>query len=549
MRVAVAQYNPTVGDVAGQVGRVLETAAQTSGTGVDLLVLPELYLVGYPPKDLLERRWFIDQVEEGIARIVAESAHWPEMGVLVGAPLVNGGANGKDLVNAAVLIYRGRVEAKVVKSLLPTYDVFDESRYFCPAASVHPVPFRGELLGIHVCEDAWNDPEMWSGHSPYEVDPIAALAAEGATLFVNISASPYSVGKESVRYRLLRNHAVRHRRPFLYVNQVGGNDELVFDGRSVALDAEGRPIAVLPSFEEALQVVDLAASGTSDVYPLEDEVETVRKALVLGLRDYTRKTGFQRAVLSLSGGIDSALTCVLAVEALGAENVMGITMPSQFSSSGSVTDSRRLAANLGIELREIPIRGIYETYLAALAPHFAGRPMDTAEENIQARIRGNLVMAFSNKFGHLLLSTGNKSEMAVGYSTLYGDMSGGLAVISDVPKTMVYALARHMNRDGEVIPQASIDKAPSAELRPNQTDQDTLPPYAVLDPILQCYVEDGLSIDEIVSRGYDESTVRWVVRAVDRNEFKRRQAAPGLKVTSKAFGFGRRMPIAARFSA
>lgn len=547
MKIAVAQYNPLVGDVEGQVRRVLETVDQVAGSGAELVVFPELYLVGYPPKDLLERRWFIAAVEEGLRQIVAHSARHPDLGILVGTPLPNGGASGKPLVNAAVLVYRGRVEAAVQKSLLPTYDVFDESRYFGPAEAIRPVPFRGEVLGISICEDAWNDEALWPGRRPYDLDPISILAQQGATLFLNISASPYSVGKESVRYRLLCNHARRHRTPFLYVNQIGGNDELIFDGRSMALDGTGEPIAVLPSFRETLTVVDMATPGEVGAFRPEEEIATVHDALVLGLADYARKTGFSKAVMGLSGGIDSSVTCALAVRALGAENVLGITMPSEYSSAGSVSDSQRLAENLGIPLRVIPIADIYQAYIAALEPHFEGRAMDVTEENIQARIRGNLWMAFSNKFGYLVLSAGNKSEMAVGYATLYGDMSGGLSVISDVPKTMVYELARYMNRQREVIPPGPLTKAPSAELRPNQKDEDTLPPYEILDPILQGYIEEGLSVAEIVAQGFDEATVRWVVRAVNRNEFKRRQAAPGLRVTSKAFGFGRRMPIAARF--
>lgn len=549
MRIAAAQYNPIVGDVPGQTERILRTMEQVAGEDVDLVVFPELYLVGYPPKDLLERTWFIEQVREALETLRTESARFPHTGLLVGMPLPNGPGSGKALVNAAVLVYRGRVEAIRTKSLLPTYDVFDEERYFEPCHDVQVVPFKGEVLGVNICEDAWNDPDLWPSRRVYDNDPIAELAAQGATLFINISASPYSRGKEAVRFRLISGHAERHGVPFLYVNQVGANDELVFDGRSIAVDARGRPIRVLRSFGEELTTVDMATPGTADGYEPEEEIATVHDALVLGISDYARKTGFGRAVIALSGGIDSAVTAALAVRALGSENVMGITMPSPFSSRGSVEDSRRLAENLGIELRTISITRIYHDYLAALEEHMAGREPDVTEENIQARIRGNIVMAFSNKFGHLVLSTGNKSEMAVGYATLYGDMSGGLAVISDVPKTMVYELARYMNREREVIPPDTLTKPPSAELRPNQTDQDTLPPYDILDPILHYYVEEGRSVREIVAEGYDEDTVRWVVRAVNRNEFKRRQAAPGLRVTSKAFGFGRRMPIAARYRA
>ncbi len=549
MRIAVAQLNPTVGDVRGQTERALEIYAQMARQGADLVVLPELYLVGYPPRDLLERAWFVEQVDEALDRLRDATEDHLDTGLLLGAPVRNGGNSGKSLYNAAVLLYRGRIESVRAKSLLPTYDVFDETRYFAPATRLDVVPFRGEMLGINVCEDAWNDPALWPARVPYAHDPIAILAEQGATLFINISASPYWRGKESIRYRLISGHARRHGVPFVYVNQVGGNDELLFDGRSLAVDASGAPIALFPSFEESVDIVDTSAQGTPDGYEPEEGIATVHKALVMGVRDYARKCGFKTAVIGLSGGIDSSVTVCVAAEALGADNVLGLSMPSQYSSTASVEDARALADNLGIGFRIIPIGDVFDAYIRALEEPFRGLEPNVAEENIQARIRGNLWMAFSNKLGHLVLSAGNKSELAVGYCTLYGDMSGGLAVISDVPKTMVYELAHYINRDHTVIPQASITKPPSAELRPNQTDQDTLPPYDVLDAILEQYIEEGCSIDEIVGEGYAEETVRWVVSTVNRNEFKRRQAAPGLKVTTKAFGSGRRMPIAAHFEA
>ncbi|MGE5586217.1 MAG: NAD+ synthase [Bacillota bacterium] len=563
MRVSIAQLDPTVGDIDGNKRRLLETLANVcaargrtvagagDGDDVDLVVFPELFLVGYPPRDLLQLQWFIDACEGAVNEICKASVGFPGVGVLFGTPLRSTGArSGKGLQNCAVLVCDGQVVARQAKSLLPTYDVFDEARYFDPAAEVKPVPFKGETLGISICEDAWNDPDLWPGRRMYDFDPIAALVRAGATLIVNISASPFHAGKDALRYRLISNHARRHGVPFVYVNQVGANDEIVFDGRSMAVDAGGRPIAVCPAFVEHVREVDMSGQGVAGPYVPQDTAESVHDALVLGVRDYMRKTGFARAVVGLSGGIDSALTCCLAVRALGRENVLGISMPSPYSSRGSVEDSRRLAENLGIEFKVIPISSIYASYLDALAPHFAGAEPDITEENIQARIRGNILMAFSNKFGHLVLSTGNKSELAVGYCTLYGDMSGGLAVLADVPKTMVYELARYVNRSSgsEVIPRAIIEKAPSAELKPNQTDQDTLPPYEVLDAILHGYIEEGESPEDLVRRGFARETVEWVVRAVRRSEYKRRQAAPGLKVTSRAFGVGRRMPIAARYS-
>jgi NAD+ synthase (glutamine-hydrolysing) len=544
----MAQLNPTIGDFAGNVEKLERTLAACANEAPDLVVFPELYLCGYPPRDLLERAWFIYQSMDAVTRVREVSRRYPGMGLLVGVPLPTNRLTGKGLYNAALLIEDGRVLQQQNKSLLPTYDVFDEARYFDPAQTTSVVPFHGERLGISICEDAWTDPELWL-RPPYDFDPIGALAEAGATTLVNISASPFWAGKEEIRYRLLSNHARKHGLPLVFVNQVGANDELVFDGRSLYLDRSGSPCAVFPSFAERVQTVDTDRSDCVEVYQAQSTIGSVHQALVLGIRDYLRKTGFRQVVLGLSGGIDSALTCALAVAALGPENVIGVTMPAPYSSSGSVEDSRQLARNLGIRLLEIPISEVFAAYLKTLTPFLEGRAPDVTEENIQSRIRGNTLMALSNKFGYLVLTTGNKSELAVGYCTLYGDMSGGLAVIADVPKTMVYELARYMNRNGEIIPQASLTKPPSAELRPNQTDQDTLPPYDILDGILKLYVDEGRSLAEIVEQGYERETVRWVLRAVDRNEYKRWQAAPGLKVTSKAFGMGRRMPVAARYSA
>jgi NAD+ synthase (glutamine-hydrolysing) len=547
MKITIGQVNAVVGDVRGNSARMKDALARLAGQ-TDLIVFPELALVGYPPKDLLEKAWFIDQVETAMAELIDFSAGYPETGLLVGAPLPTGRSTGKALANSALLICGGQLLFRQDKSLLPPYDVFDEARHFDPADRVGVVGFKGETLGISICEDAWNDPEFWPEHLLYEFDPIQELADQGATVLINISASPFHMGKDDVRFRLIQNHARRHRLPFIFANQVGGNDELIFDGGSMSFDGAGQPLSVGPYFSEEWITVDTARRGDPGLQPPLDKVAAVYQALVLGIRDYLQKCGFKRAVIGLSGGIDSALTACLAVAALGKENVLGITMPSPYSSGGSVNDSRELAANLGIEFREISIVKTFEAYLETLAPHFAGSQPDVTEENIQARIRGNILMAFSNKYGYLALSTGNKSELAVGYCTLYGDMSGGLSAISDVPKTLVYQLAEYVNRERELIPRSTLTKAPSAELRPDQKDQDSLPPYDILDAILQDYVEEGRSAEEITARGFDPETVRWVIRTVDRNEYKRRQAAPGLRITSKAFGVGRRMPVAKRLN-
>lgn len=547
MQIAIAQLNPLVGDISDNAERLLEFARKCHAAGADLVVFPELYLVGYPPRDLLEKRWFIDDVEAAIAAIARASSEFAGTGVLFGAPTRTGEQIGAGLHNSAILIESGQVVAVRHKSLLPTYDVFDELRYFDPASDISPVEFKGETLGISICEDAWNLPELWPDQRLYRREPISELAAQGATVMINLSASPFYAGKDRVRHDLIASHARRHRVPFVYANQVGGNDELIFDGGSLALDGRGRILIAWQHFGEEIRIIDSRAEGREDHEPLE-EIAAVHEALLLGVNDYLYKCGFTRAVIGLSGGIDSAVTCALAAEALDPENVLGVTMPSMYSSEGSVSDSRALAENLGIKLEEVAIADIYDAYVGSIRP-LIPPPPGTTEENIQARIRGNILMAISNEHGHIVLSTGNKSEMAVGYCTLYGDMSGGLAVLADVPKMMVYELAEFINRDGEIIPRNTIEKAPSAELRPDQTDQDTLPPYPVLDAILELYVEEGLSSEEIVAEGFDAETVGWVVGAVNRNEYKRRQAAPGLKVTTKAFGTGRRMPIAARYEA
>ncbi len=471
------------------------------------------------------------------------------LGILIGAVEPNEARGGRPLHNVAVLCHRGRVVARHRKTLLPTYDVFDEDRYFEPGHGMGPVLFKGVRLGLTVCEEVWNDPAFWPRRR-YPRDPVADLAAQGVDLMLNISSSPFEMGKASVRREMIRQHAQRHEVPFLYLNQVGGNDELIFDGHSIGVDARGELMLRLPDFEEAFVTLEVpAATGAGRLLApvAESRLEEAWKALCLGLSDYVRKCGFERVVLGLSGGIDSAVTAVLATEALGADKVTGIAMPTRYSSPHSLTDAEALAVNLGIAYHVVPIDDIFQSYLDGLGS-ILPPPPGVAEENIQARVRGAVLMAYSNKHGCMLLSTGNKSELAVGYCTLYGDMCGGLAVINDVPKTLVYELARYVNRRRPVIPESSITKPPSAELKPNQTDQDTLPPYDLVDRVIEGYVERGQDPEMLIAQGIDRAVVEDVVGRIDRNEYKRRQAAPGLRITSKAFGVGRRFPIAASYT-
>jgi len=545
MKISIAQLNPTVGDIEENLKKMVDALEQGNREGSDLVVLPELFLPGYPPRDLLERSWFIEQNQQALQKMLNISAAFPSTGILFGVPLESTNP-GRGLYNSAVLIYRGEILASQHKSLLPIYDVFDEARYFDPAPEIHTVVFKGETLGISICEDAWNDPELWHQRRIYNFDPIEALAQKGASLLLNIAASPFHSGKEAIRYRLICKHARKHGLPFFYVNQVGANDELVFDGRSMFIDSMGQPALICPAFREYLTTVDTSLPAAAGTYAPLDKIESVYQALLLGIKDYMHKCGFTKAVLGLSGGIDSALVACLAADAIGAENVLAVAMPSPFSSKSSLVDAKKLAANLGIQFSVVEISSIYDSYLKSLERELKGKHPDLTEENIQARIRGNILMAFSNKFAYLLLSTGNKSEMAVGYCTLYGDMSGGLSVLSDVPKTMVYELAAYINRNSEIIPCEIITKPPSAELKPGQVDQDELPPYDVLDKILYYYIEEGYAPKQLIDLGLDAETIKWVIQAVDGNEYKRRQAAPGIKVTSKAFGIGRRMPVASR---
>lgn len=543
MKIALAQINPTVGDFAGNASRIRDFAGEAAGRGADLVVFSELCLCGYLPNDLIERPDFVERNALELKRLAREIP----LPAVVGYVGRARGKTGKRAANCAAIIADGHVLFEQQKMLLPTYDVFDESRYFQPAEQQSVFSFRGSRIGLTVCEDIWNDKGFWP-KPLYERDPVAELIAAGADLLINISSSPFTINKRTLRYDMLRAVARRYHTPVVYVNQTGGNDSLVFDGTSVALLPDGRIAAQAGAFREDLVFFD-TVSGTGDLHEQPGgELEAALDALVCGTRDYVRKCGFSKVVIGLSGGIDSSLVAAIAVEALGPDNVLGVAMPGPYSSEASVRDARDLSRNLGIRLEEISVGEIYGAYQKALDPVFAGLPLDVAEENIQARIRGNLLMAFSNKFGSLVLSTGNKSELAVGYCTLYGDMAGGLAVISDIPKVMVYELARTINARRPVIPASVFTKAPTAELRANQTDQDTLPPYEVLDRILKAYVEDMKSAEEIADL-YELpiALVRDVASRVDRNEYKRQQAAPGLKVTSKAFSVGRRFPIAQRY--
>ncbi len=542
MKIALAQINTTVGDLPGNEKSILAAYQRGVAAGVDLVLVPELAVSGYPPRDLLYKSRFIENCWTAVERLAKATGR---IGLLVGWPGRSDKRPGREFTNACALLQHGKVLATRVKTLLPTYDVFDEDRYFEPATENTPVGFNGRKLGLTICEDVWNDEGFWRDRR-YPRNPAADLVQAGAEILLNISASPWHLGKNRTRRDMLASLAAKAKVPVAYCNVVGGNDELIFDGTSLAFNGAGQLIAEGAMFAEDFQVVDTATAPAIQPRSLPDE-EKVYQALVLGLRDYLHKCGFKSAVLGLSGGIDSALTAVIAAEALGRGNVRGVSLPSEFSSQGSLDDARLLARNLGIQHDVIPIQPPFVAVKEQLKGVFAGRSEDTAEENIQARLRGVMLMALSNKFGSLLLTTGNKSELAVGYCTLYGDMCGGLAVISDVPKTMVYRISNWVNRGKEIIPRDSITKVPSAELRPNQTDQDSLPPYDVLDAILEEYVVRCRSSAEIIQLGFDEATVRRVVRLIDFNEYKRRQAAPGLKVTSKAFGVGRRIPIAQRY--
>ena len=549
LKVALAQINPVVGDIEGNTDKLLRAVARAAEAGADLVVGPELAVFGYPPKDLLLKEHLIKRNLQAVETIAAASTG---TAVVVGFAQPSERSQGKDLCNAAALCIDGRIACVRGKRLLPTYDVFDEHRYFDPAdtvavADVDLPGFKGRL-GFSICEDLWNY-RAAGGRLPYDEDPIAELVQAGAEVLFNIAASPFAVGKQQARVDIFSAQVARHGVPLVYVNQVGGNDDLVFDGASAVFGPDGSVVAQARAFQEDLLIVDLDQPAPADLTPYPDAIASVHDALVLGTRDYVNKCGFRAVLLGLSGGIDSAVTAAIAVEALGPDRVHGVALPSRYSSGHSLTDAQALADNLGIEMRTIAIEQIHKVIETELRPHFGSGSPGVAEENIQARIRGNLLMGLSNKHGWLLLTTGNKSELAVGYCTLYGDMCGGLAVISDVPKTMVYDLARYVNhRAGrELIPDSSITKPPSAELKDNQCDQDSLPPYDVLDAILQLYVEQEKSVDEIAARGFDRDLVRDVARKVDLNEYKRKQAAVGLKVTSRAFGTGRRMPIAARY--
>jgi NAD+ synthase (glutamine-hydrolysing) len=540
MRIGIAQINPIVGDLRGNFDKILGAYQRLAAAGAELVLAPELATTGYPPQDLVFKSRFVPQNLEAIERLHRCIGPVP---LLVGYIDRNEG-HGKPFFNAAALLERGQPIRKSFKTLLPTYDVFDEDRYFEPGQGGEVFTIAGRRVGVTICEDIWT--QDYLPRPLYDRELLGGLAAKGAKIIVNLSASPFGLGKLGMRREMVAAIARVHARPIVYCNVVGGNDQLVFDGSSIAFNRSGELIAQLPSFQSAEAIVETDSTVALALAP-PDPMSELFGALSLGVRDYLAKCNFKSAVLGLSGGIDSAVVAAIAVESLGRENVVGVSMPSPYSSPGSIDDALALAHNLGIRCLQIPIADAFAAFKAQFREIFAGLPEDATEENMQSRLRGMILMALSNKFGHLLLTTGNKSELAVGYCTIYGDMAGGLAVISDVPKTLVYQLARWTNREREIIPKSTIEKPPSAELKPGQVDQDSLPPYDVLDQILQLYVEENRSAHDIIAKGFNEKTVRWIQHRVDLNEYKRAQAAPGIKVTSRAFGLGRRMPIAQKY--
>ena len=546
MKIALGQINPTVGDFSGNAAKIVDFSRRAQASGAGLILFPELSVCGYPPRDLVERPSFVAKNRETVERIASDVQG---ISVICGLVTPAHSQTGKSVMNSAALLEDGKIAFIQSKMLLPTYDVFDEMRNFAPARTQELFSFCGNRMALTICEDAWNDKLFWPKRL-YTVDPVEALIQAGGNFVLNISASPFWIGKREFRRDMLASIARHHKVPVVMVNQVGGNDSLVFDGSSLVLDREGQIIAQGPSFEEDLIYFDSSTLIGEMHEQIAGEEASVYSALVLGTRDYMRKCGFSKAIVGLSGGIDSALTAVIATDAVGPENIIGVGMPGPYSSQGSIDDARDLAKNLNIRFELLSINPAYQAYREILRPVFAGLQEDVTEENIQSRARGTLLMALSNKFGAIVLSTGNKSELGVGYCTLYGDMVGGLAVISDVPKTLVYRLSHYVNSRRSVIPSSSLEKPPSAELRPNQKDSDSLPPYEILDAVLEDYVEDSRSAERIAAdRGIAIETVRRVMRMVDRAEYKRQQAAPGIKISPKAFGYGRRFPIAARSEA
>ncbi len=548
MRIALGQINPTVGDLPGNVALMLRFAQEAAARHAEWIVFPELSVTGYPPRDLVEKPSFIERSERAVQQL-AEAAKDLPISIIAGYVGRSHKTTGKQATNSAAVIRSGKVVMRQTKILLPTYDVFDEARNFVPADTQSVWRTEGGDVALTICEDAWNDKQFWT-HRLYGRDPVDELMQQGARMIVSINGSPFHLGKRELRQEMFRAMVRRHKVPAVVVNQVGGNDQIVFDGTSFVMDAGGNIIASAASFAEDLVIADIATGQGDKHANLPDECEAVYEALVLGTRDYIRKCGFERVLIGLSGGIDSSLTAVIAVDAVGRENVRGVAMPGPFSSEHSIADARALAEGLRIAFDVIPITPAYDEMLRTLGPVFEGRTPDVTEENIQARLRGLTLMSLSNKFGAMVLTTGNKSELAVGYCTLYGDMCGGLAVISDLPKTMVYSLSRIANcRHEYAIPESVFEKPPSAELRPDQKDSDSLPPYDILDSILRLYIEENHGVNDVAAElALPVELVRDVVRKVDRNEYKRQQAAPGLKVTSKAFGVGRRLPVAQRYS-